>query len=88
MILPSTEERIAEAWRAGIPHQYRLVPGKDKGLSSDRFESAAIIQPPPPVSLIQKFLLNVAFRRQHLRPEQVVISHSGRRKDILTSAEV
>jgi hypothetical protein len=43
---------------------------KDKGLIPDRHQSAAIIQEPPKVSDIQRFLLNAVFRYQHLRPEQ------------------
>jgi hypothetical protein len=81
------QERVAVVWYYSIPEQYRF-DGIDKGLRPDRHLSAAIIQAPPPVSVIQRFLLNIAFRRQHLRTEQVAIGRSGRRKDILTSAEV
>jgi hypothetical protein len=64
------EERVSVVWYYSIPPQYRF-DGVEKGLRPDRFQSAAIIQEPPPVSVIQRFLLNIAFRRQHLTQDQL-----------------
>jgi hypothetical protein len=68
-ISPELEEQVAEAWRAGIPEQYRLT-GKDKGLITDRSLSSAIILPPPKLSLVNLFLFSL-FGPQHLTQKQL-----------------
>jgi hypothetical protein len=80
------QERVREAWAAGIPRQYAQT-GKDKGLCSDRLSSAAIIQPPPPAALVEKFLLSI-FGPRHLTQKQIAartaranIGRPGRKRD-------
>jgi hypothetical protein len=80
-ISPELEERVAKAWFESIPEQYRLSR-RDKGMYGDRLLSAAIILPPPPLSLITAFLLGV-FGPRHLTRKQLAAKqarqNSGRR---------
>jgi hypothetical protein len=93
-ISDSTWDLYRERWQSSIPSQYRLIPARDKGLCSDRYLSAAIILPPPPVSLITAFLLGI-FGPQHLTEKQLAAKAArqacgrpGRRKgDCLTSVD-
>jgi hypothetical protein len=81
MISPELEERVAEAWLASIPQQYRLGP-RDKGLLGDRLLSSAIIAAPPPPSTVEMFFRNI-FGRQHLTAKQLQAKAShgpGRKK--------
>jgi len=84
-ISPELEERVSAAWFESIPEQYRQTD-KDKGLCGDRFLSAAIILPPPPLSLIETFLMNI-FGERHLTQKQLAarvarqnIGRAGRKK--------
>jgi hypothetical protein len=92
MISDELQERVAAAWLAGIPERFRLTD-RDKGMYGDRHLSAAIILPPPPLSLIESFLMNI-FGKRHLTQNQLAArtarqncGHPGRKDDALTSVE-
>ena len=91
MISDELQERVRRAWFESIPERFRFAEGSkdNRGLFGDRLLSSAIIAKPPPPSLVEKFLLGI-FGERHLTAAQAaaLISKSGRRKDILTSAEV
>jgi hypothetical protein len=91
MISPETEELVRQAWLAGIPPQYRLT-GKDKGLCQDRFLSAAIIQPPPKLAIVERFLRSIfgeqhlTFKQRQAKEARMRIGRPGRKRTRLSRA--
>jgi hypothetical protein len=86
-ISPEIEELIAQAWAASIPERFRYSPE----LATNPATGAILAPPPPRLKLrrLERFFRRIS-EGQHLTAKQLSaqIGKNGRRKDILTSAEV
>ena len=60
-ISPETEELIRERWASSIPERFR--PGVNEG-------KGAIIQPPPPVAVFERWLEAAMHQRTARRPAE------------------
>ena len=75
MISEATEELMRAHWYQAIPEQYRNT-GKDRR-SGTRHISSAIIAPPPPRCLMDRFFASI---RMHLTEKQLKakLAHGNR----------
>ncbi len=68
MISDEAFDRMREAWKASIPEQYRHTEKTHDG-------RAAIILPPPPEAVLERFLTSL---KPHLCRDQVIVSRAGK----------
>ena len=87
MISDSTFDLMREAWFQSIPEQYRLndkavrTDIKGRGVQSEccRHLSSAIILPPPPRIMLERFFENI-FAARHVSIRQLNMKHKPRKK--------